>query len=92
MIPCKCHKINLSHEGSYIDSLDWIKNKQATTNPVNDDNKWCQYAATVALNNEEIWKHLQRISKIKSIISKYKWKGINYPSGKDDWKSLRKTK
>ena len=31
----KCHKINLNHVGSYIDSPDWIKNKKATINPIN---------------------------------------------------------
>ena len=31
----KCHKINPSHSGSYIDSPDWIKNKKATINSIN---------------------------------------------------------
>ena len=31
----KCHKINPNRGGSYIDSPDWIKNKKATTNPIN---------------------------------------------------------
>ena len=31
----KCHKINLSHGGSYIDSLDWIKSKKTTINAIN---------------------------------------------------------
>ena len=31
----KCHKINLNLGGLYIDSLDWIKNKKATINPIN---------------------------------------------------------
>ena len=36
----KCHKINLSHGGSYIDSPDLIKNKIATVNHINKkDNK-----------------------------------------------------
>ena len=36
----KCHKVNPNHGGSYIDSLDWILNKKATTNPINKkDNK-----------------------------------------------------
>ena len=26
----KCDKINRNHEGSYVDSPDWIKNKKAT--------------------------------------------------------------
>ena len=31
----KCHKINLNCGGLYIDSSDWIKNKNATINPIN---------------------------------------------------------
>ena len=31
----KCHRINPSHDGSYIDSPDWIKSKKATINAVN---------------------------------------------------------
>ena len=39
----KCHKINPSRGGSYIDSPDWIKNKKAITNPINkkDNNTHC---------------------------------------------------
>ena len=29
----KCHKVNLIHGSSYIDSPDWIKKKKATINP-----------------------------------------------------------
>ena len=28
LLYCKCHKINLNHCGSYIDSSDWIKTKK----------------------------------------------------------------
>ena len=35
----KCHKINPSCGGSYVDSPDWIKNKKATKNPIKKDNK-----------------------------------------------------
>ena len=46
----KCHKINLNTGGSYIDSLDSIKNKKATVNLINkEDNKSIQYDVTVAL-------------------------------------------
>ena len=49
--------INPNCGGSYIDSPDWIKNKNATINPSNKkDNKCFQYAVTVALNHEEIGK------------------------------------
>ena len=32
----------------------------------------------------------QKISKTKSFITKFNWKGINYPSQKGDWKSFEK--
>ena len=52
----KCHKINLNHGGSYIDSPDQIKNKKAAINPFNQKGKCFQYTVTVALNYEEISK------------------------------------
>ena len=79
----KCYKTNLSRGGSYIDSPDWIKNKKATMNPVNDV-KHFHYAAIVTLSHEEIARN--RTSKIKLFINKYNSQGINYSSGKDDWK------
>ena len=67
----KCHNINSTRGGSYIDSPDWIKNKKATINPINKkDNKCFQYAVTIALNHEEINKDPQRITKIKPFIYK----------------------
>ena len=35
----KCHKINFIYAGSYIDSPDWIKNKKASINPANNNDK-----------------------------------------------------
>ena len=67
------------------------KNKKPTTNPINKkDNKCFQYTVTVALNHEEIKKHSERIIKIKPFINKYNWKGITFPSEKDDWKKFEK--
>ena len=83
----KCHKINLNHGRSYIDSHDWIKSKKATINPINkNDNKCFQYAITVPLNHDQIGKHSERIIKFNFFINKYTWEGINFPSEKDDWK------
>ena len=68
----KCHKINPTRSVSFIDSLDWIKSKRSTVNPINKkDNKCIQYAVTVALNHEEIKKDPQRITKIKPFINRY---------------------
>ena len=58
----KCHEINPSYAGSYIDSPDLIKNQKATINPTNKkDYKCFQYAVTVALNHEEIGKNPEKL-------------------------------
>ena len=44
------NKISSNRGGSYIDSPEWLKNKMATINPKNNDDKCFQYALTVALN------------------------------------------
>ena len=71
---------------SFVDSPKWLKDKRAAINPkYKEDNKCFQYAITVALNHEKIFKNLQRISKIKPFISQYEWKGIDFPSHSEDW-------
>ena len=53
----KLHKINLGRGRSYINSPDWIKNKEASINPISKkDNKGFQYAVTIVLNHKEIGK------------------------------------
>ena len=51
----KLKKISLKRGGSYIDSLEWLKNKKVTINPC------FQHALTVALNYQNIKKNPQRI-------------------------------
>ena len=80
----KLNKIGLNRGGSYVDSLKWLKYKKATINPKNNDDKCFQYALIVALNYQNIKKDPQRISKIKPFINQYDWKGINFPSHKED--------
>ena len=60
----KYHKVNFRRGGSYIDSTDWIKKKNATINPENTDNKCFQYVAIVALNYEETKWNPERVSNI----------------------------
>ena len=82
-------KTSLKRTGlSYIDSPEWLKNKKATINPKNNYDNCFQYALTVALNYQNIKKDPQRISKIKPFINQYDWKGINFPSHKEDWKKF----
>ena len=47
------HKISLNRGGSYINSLEWIKNKKAKINPKNKGNKCLRDALTAALNHEK---------------------------------------
>ena len=74
--------MSLSRGGSYIDSPEWLKNKKATINLKNNDDKCFQYVLTVGLNHEQIKKNPQRISKIKAFIDQCNWKGIDFPSHK----------
>ena len=64
-------------------------NEKQKSHPINRrDNKCFQYIVTVALNYADIKKDPQRKTKIKAFINKYEWEGINFPSGKDDWKTF----
>ena len=56
------NKISLSRDKSSTDSPQWLKNKKATINPKNNDNRCFQFAVTVVLNYEQIKKDPQRIS------------------------------
>ena len=82
------NKVSLSRGRPYIDSLKWLKNKKATINPKNNDDKCFQYALTVALKYEKIKKDPQRISKIKPFIDQYNWKDIDFPSHSKNWKKF----
>ena len=82
------NKISLNRGGSYIDSPKWIKNKQSTINPKNNDYKCLQYAVTLALNLDKISSHPERISKIKPFIEQYNWKQIDFPATSKDWKKF----
>ena len=78
----KLHKVSRNRDGSYIDSPEWLKNKKATINPKNNDDKFFQYALTVALNSSciKIKSNRERISNIKTFIGQYNWKEIDFPS------------
>ena len=76
--------------GLYIDSPDWIKKKKAAINKKNEDDKCFQFAATVALNYDEIKSNPERVSNIIPYIKKYNLEGINQPSKIGDWKMFEK--
>ena len=56
------NKTSINRGGSYIDSPKWLKDRKSTINPKNNDHKFFQHAATLALNLDKIKKDPQRIS------------------------------
>ena len=81
-------KMSIYRGGSYIDSPKWLKDKKSTINPKNNDNKCFQYAATLALNFDNINNHPGKISKIRPFIDQYTWKDIEFPPTSKDWKKF----
>ena len=79
------NRITISKGGSYIESPKWLKDKKCIVNQKNNDNKCFQYAATLALNFDDIDRNPQRLSKIKPFIDNYNWNYINFPAAKKDW-------
>ena len=89
----KCHKVNFKRSSWYIDFADWIKKEEKNNNkPKNNDDKYFQYAATVFLNREAIWRYPEIVFKIKPFIDHHNWEGIKYRSEKNDWGKSQKNK
>ena len=80
------NKTSICRVGSYIDSPKWLKDKKSTINPKNNDLKCFQYAATLALNFDNINNHPEKISKIRPFIDQYNWKDIDFPATSKDRK------
>ena len=72
----------------YVDSLKQLKNKKATINPKNSDDKCFQHALSAALNYQNIKSHRERISTLRPFIDQHNWKEIDFPSEQKDWKNF----
>ena len=82
-------KTSLNRQGSsYIDSPEWLENKNATTNPKNNENNCFQYALTVALNYQNIKSCPERVSNLKPFVDQYNWKEIFHRTNQKTRKSL----
>ena len=53
---------------------DSIKERKATINLKNKDDKCFKHEITVALNYQEIIWNPERVSNIKPFVNKYRWK------------------
>ena len=83
------HEISLKRGKSYIKSPEWLVNKRATINPKSKDNKYFKYSTTVALNQQNIENHPERISNIESFVNQYNWKDIDFQSHEKNWKTFK---
>ena len=82
-------KTSLNRQGSsYIDSPEWLENKNATINPKNNENNCFQYALTVALNYQNIKSYPERVSNLKPFVDQYNWKEIFHHTNQKTRKSL----
>ena len=79
------NKTSIYRGGSYTDSPKWLKDKKSTINPKSNNHKCFQYAATLALNFDNINNHPEKISKIRPFIDQYNWKDIDFPPTNKDW-------
>ena len=82
------NKTSIYRGGSYIDSPKWLKDKKSTINSKNNDLKCFQFAATLALNFDNINNHPEKISKIRPFIDQYNWKDIDFPAASKDLKKF----
>ena len=83
------HKVDLKRSGgSYLEAPKWIKNKKATINPKNKDDKCFQYAVTIALNYDKTGDNHETVSKVKPFINQYDWNDINFPTNVSDCKKF----
>ena len=57
--------------------------------PITNKGNCFQNALSDALDYQRIKKHPQKISKLKPYINHYNWKGIKFPSDKENWKKFK---
>ena len=66
-------------------SSEWLRSKKES---IANGANWFQNALDDSLDYQRIKKDPQRISKLKPSIDKRNWKGIKFPSDKEDWKKF----
>ena len=67
-------------------SSEWLRSKKESI--TNEDNCF-QNALNDSLDYQKIKKDPQKTSKLKPYINQYNWKGIKFPSDKEDWKRFQ---
>ena len=66
-------------------SSEWSRCKKE---PITNGDNSFQNVLNDALDYQRIKKGPQKISKLKPYINQYNWRGIKFPSNKEDWKNF----
>ena len=66
-------------------SSEWLRSKKGS---ITNECNCFQNALNDSLDYQKIKKGLQKISKLKPYINQYNWKGIKFPSDKENWKKF----
>ena len=73
---------------SELNSSMWLRGKKQTI--ISGDN-YFENALDHVLNYQNIKTNPERISKLKSYITKYNWEGIKFPAEPKDWKKFQRS-
>ena len=84
-------EISLNRDGSYINSLSWIKHKRATINPKSKDNKCFRDSKTAALSHKKIKYNPERTSNLKSFLINIIGRRYSFHQTQKTGKSSNKT-
>ena len=84
------HKVEMKRSRSYIKSPEWIKNKKATINYKNKDDKCFKYVVTIALNYDEMKEKYGKAYKVNEYSKRHDRTDINYPPHVNDWKTFER--
>ena len=74
---------------SELNSLGCLQGKKEAI-IINNNNNNFRNALDDSLNYQTIETHPKRISKLKSYINKYNWKGIDFPAESKEWQKFEK--
>ena len=68
--------------------MNGSKAKKSYNKQKNNYDNFSWYATAVALNDENIGKHSERIGKAKPFIGKYNWDEAKFLSGSKNWEKF----
>ena len=75
-------------KNAFIESPDWIKNKNCRINLQNKNNKCVQYSIIISLYNKGIKNNPERMCKIKPFINNLNLENIRFPPKEQDYKTF----